>query len=233
MKFEQLLLSVSNKLLIEVEMLPSFLGPLTPLSQLLPPAPLPGEASTLPIVNADANVLNFLIQKQLLEIRETDAKKLDFSMQRQEREHWCWAANASSVSKYFKRDSKWSQCAIATACLEGKKCCDAPGSCDRPYTLIHPLEKTGNLVSEKHDSDSWEDLQAQINNSRPVCCYIMWDNDPDNGHFVTVSGYDSTTNDVIVNDPLYGPDPAPIPYHTFVTSYRGSGRWDYSHHTQA
>ncbi|WP_371128880.1 papain-like cysteine protease family protein [Nitrosospira sp. Nsp1] len=152
-------------------------------------------------------------------------------MQKQQRDKWCWAATTSSVSIYFDASSQWSQCAIAMTCL-GESCCITPAPCDIPYVLDVPLSQTNNLQGSAIAApDDRADLQAQIDNGAPVCCHIAWAGG--GGHFVTVSGYDWSTDDVIVDDPLYGPDPARVPYNTFVNSYRGSGTWDWSYHTQA
>ncbi|MCW5644782.1 MAG: C39 family peptidase [Rhodoferax sp.] len=152
-------------------------------------------------------------------------------MQAQQETNWCWAANTASVSLFFDQNSRWNQCSVATACL-GSSCCSAPGPCNQPFVLDVPLSQTNNLQgSAIAAADSRADLQAQIDSGAPVCCHISWGGQ--GGHFVAVSGYDWSTDDVIVDDPLYGPGPARVPYNTFVNSYRGSGTWDYSYHTQA
>jgi hypothetical protein len=193
---------------------PSFLGPLTPLFQLIPPVlPLGGNSvDDGPIGGAGAN-------------------QLAFSMQAQQESNWCWAANTSSVSVFFDSTSQWTQCAVASACL-GESCCTAPMPCNQAFVLDVPLSQTNNLQgSAIATPDSRTALQEQIDGGSPVCCHISWAGQ--GGHFVTVSGYDWSTDDVIVDDPLYGPGPARVPYNTFVSSYRGAGCWDYSYHTHA
>ncbi len=105
--------------------LPSFLGPFTPLSQLLPPASPVGREPVPPSGRADSNQLSFL-------------------MQTQKYGNWCWAANASSVSIYFDKSSQWSQCAVAKCFLDN--CCETtPDPCNVVYELDAPLRQTKNL----------------------------------------------------------------------------------------
>ncbi len=159
--------------------------------------------------------------------------QLTFSMQVQQQPNWCWAANTSSVSTFFMPSSTWTQCSVADQCLGGG-CCAAPSSCNDIYTLDVPLSQTGNLNAPAFAGvDARANIQAQIDSGNPVCCHISWAGG--GGHFVALSGYDWTTDDVIVNDPdsAYGPGPVPVPYDTFLSSYRGSGTWDYTYHTQA
>lgn len=155
------------------------------------------------------------------------ANALSFDMQRQEQDYWCWAATTSSVSRYFNSGSPWDQCEVASASL-GAECCAAPLPCDRPYTLDDPLGLVGNLQLLVASSDVRENVELEINAGRPVCCHITWTDG--SGHFVAVSGYDWNTDDVIIEDPLYGPQT--VPFHTFVSSYRGTGSWDFTYYTQ-
>lgn len=188
---------------------PSFLGPLTPLSHLIPPGLSVSDGSN----------------------ERLSANHLAFSMQTQQELNWCWAANASSVSLFFDSASQWTQCAVAAACLDAN-CCVDRAACNQTFVLDVPLSLTKNLQGSVIAApDSRNALQEQIDAGSPVCCHISWGGQE--GHFVTVSGYDWSTDDVIVNDPLYGPGPARVPYNTFVGSYRGAGYWDYSYHTQA
>lgn len=152
---------------------------------------------------------------------------LPFDMQRQEQEFWCWAATTSSVSRHFNSASPWDQCEVASASL-GSPCCSAPQPCDQPYTLDDPLSLTGNLYALLGSSDVRSNIELEINAGRPVCCHISWMDG--SGHFVAVTGYDWNTDDVVIDDPLYGQQT--VPFDTFVSSYRGTGSWDFTYYTQ-
>lgn len=187
---------------------PTFLGPLLPL----PPAAKAIGPQGLPLGGAGPGGPN----------------ALPFAMQVQQQSNWCWAATTSSVSGYFDASSPWNQCNVASTCLMSS-CCTVPDPCNCPYTLDDPLRRTGNLQgSACPRSDTFDGLQSEINQGRPVCCHIDWGNNT--GHFVAISGYDRSEGDVFIEDSLYGP--ATIPFPDFVSSYRGSGRWDYTYYTQ-
>src|SRR5215213_5528656 len=73
---------------------------------------------------------------------------LDFTMQLQTEDNWCWAAAATSVSHFYRSNSPWSQCLVANAELEQINCCDspAPGPCDVPWYLDRALARTENFT---------------------------------------------------------------------------------------
>ncbi|SRR5260221_429439 len=182
--------------------IPSFLGPLLPLQAIS----LGMEVSLLG--GAAANTLNF-------------------SMETQEQDNWCWAATSVSVSHFFNSASTWTQCGVATACLGGS-CCDQPMTCDVAYYLDEALKKTGNLNGAAiAGNESSSNVNAQIDQNRPVCCHITWSGG--GGHFVAITGYDTANGDVDVADPYYGS--LTLPYTSFVNNYRGSGVWDYTYLT--
>lgn len=187
---------------------PTFLGPLLPLPQaakaIAPQYPLAGGAGP------------------------GGSNALPFAMQTQQETNWCWAATTSSVSGFFDTNSQWTQCGVASSCLMSS-CCTAPGPCNCTHTLDDPLSRTGNLQGPPFfGSDTTNGLQSEIDQGRPVCCFISWAGG--GGHFVAISGYNWSTGDVFIEDPLYGR--ATIPFSTFVSTYRGSGRWDYTYYTQ-
>ena len=70
----------------------------------------------------------------------------------------------------------------------------------------------------------------EINRNRPVCCHIAWDpNNPDNGHFNVIVGYDSLHQDVDICDCLFGDQT--LPYVKFLSAYQTNGTWDYTYLT--
>ena len=197
-------------------MLPAFLGPFVPLPmpmRVAAPraAPVSGLALRLaPVGGAPSS------------------NTLHFVMQTQQENNWCWAATTSSVSNFFNSSSTWTQCAVASKCL-GSTCCVAPTPCDKTFTLDGPLGWTGNLQGiPVPGNGSQTDVQTQIDGGNPVCCHISWSGG--GGHFVAISGYDWNSGDVFVEDPFYGSHAVPLA--TFISSYRGSGTWDYTYYTQ-
>jgi hypothetical protein len=191
--------------------LPSFLYPLTPLVPLVPKSSTAFSAS-VPTGGAGPGTS----QSPLL------------SMQAQQETNWCWAATTSSVSRKFDSSSSWSQCNVASTTLSGS-CCTNASPCNKQWSLDAPLRVTGNLQEPPSaGADAFPDVQAQLDLGNPVCCHITWNQG--GGHFMAIVGYDDTNGDVYLDDPLYGA--STVPYTSFVSSYRGSGDWDYTYHTQ-
>jgi hypothetical protein len=153
---------------------------------------------------------------------------LAFTMETQQETEWCWAATTASVSKFYSAGSAWSQCAIASSCLD-QSCCTAPMPCNLPYYLESALRTTGNLASDSANSDTFSNVQSEISNDSPVCCHISWAGPEGGGHFVAIYGYDAATQDLDIGDPYYGR--STIPYSVFVSKYQGSGTWDYTYKT--
>lgn len=157
------------------------------------------------------------------------SKVLGLVMQQQMGDFWCWAATASSVSKFYDHQSQWTQCDVASACL-AQACCASPKPCDTPFVLEDPLQRTGNLQGSPFPGTAtWEQVQTEIDAGRVVCCFIDWGDQ--SGHFVAISGYDRDTNDVVIDDPLYQRDT--MPYDVFVSAYEDRGRWTYTYLTEA
>ena len=101
------------------------------------------------------------------------------------------------------------------------------------------LAKTGNLDESKLDMmdspASFQDVQNEILNGRPLCCGIGWI--VGGGHLVVLHGA-STDNSggvvkqwVAVADPKYGPSDYLV--EDFTDAYRqGAGQWLTSYFTR-
>lgn len=184
---------------------PSFLGPFVALPPVSPPfaaAPLGGSSGS--------------------------ARTLQLNMQQQQGTYWCWAANTSSVSMYYNARSTWTQCQVASGCLT-QPCCTVPAPCDTPFVLDIPLQTSGNLQGVPFSGIATRaQIQAEIDHDRVVCCFIDWGDFT--GHFVAIAGYDWSTDDLVIDDPLYAR--STTPYTVFVSSYLGRGNWAYTYLTQ-
>lgn len=123
-------------------------------------------------------------------------RMLDFVLPRQERDSWCWAACAHSVSAYFDPSSEWTQCSVAGATLGRADCCDA-GACDWPSYVYRALEATGNLAFRCHGPVGRNALIAELKLGRPVVVRIEY---PNTGHFVVIDGYRAAST-IRVRDP--------------------------------
>jgi Papain-like cysteine protease AvrRpt2 len=155
-------------------------------------------------------------------------KQLTFSMQRQQRNNWCWAAVATSVSHFRDAASPWTQCELATQELSRGDCC-AAGACDTDWFLDRALTRTGNLRSFSTGAESMPAIQGEVDGDLPLGVRVQWQGG--GGHFVVVTGYDEVNNLVTISDPLEDA-PVTLDYDSFVSRYEGIGSWSHSYFTQ-
>jgi hypothetical protein len=152
------------------------------------------------------------------------------TVEHQERDLWCWAAVATSVSRFYDANSSWTQCALANSELARADCC-APDTCNETHRLDTALQTTGNLDSWNEGAMLYAEICAAIMAQRPPCCRIAWDGD--NGHFVAVVGYTDDgqgSGRLEVRDPLYGA--SSYEYDDFCRRYRINGIWTHSYATR-
>jgi hypothetical protein len=186
--------------------LPKFLEPWTKLQALAPPGneALHAPAGMAGTAGAPAHTLQFLIQEQ-------------------HEDYWCWAAVAASISAYFNSATSWTQCKVATAVLV-RPCCTDPTSCNVPRALDDALHYTGNLAHPLLAGKlSQSGVQAQIDSGCPIGCHLKRTAGVD--HFVVLHGYDWVSGDVAVADPLTG-EFASLPWSEFTASSSSIGLWD-------
>ncbi len=151
---------------------------------------------------------------------------------------WCWAATTSAVCTYFAgrgSGAPASPCEIATVWLQ-TACCPEPtdpnDSRNVPFGLEGPLgAPPGHLAEPPSAALEFDQVMAQIDLGRPVCCHIAWHaTSPDQGHYNMIVGYDPATQDVDVRDCLYSD--SSLPFDAFRNAYQGSGSWDTSYLTK-
>jgi hypothetical protein len=160
---------------------------------------------------------------------------LDFHIQPQVPNNWCWAATSSSVSCYYNPQSSWTQCEIANKQLHRTDCCPAvkKGPCDKIGYLEKALTTTGNLAKQA-GRVMFSEIQNEIDGKRPLGCRIDWGTS--SGHFVVIYGYALTadkTKYVDIGDPLHSDSQIHIKLSSFTNSYQGQGRWTDSYYTKA
>jgi hypothetical protein len=166
----------------------------------------------------------------------------NYTCQTQQETLWCWAAVASSVSMFYKPDSGMSQFDVAAAVIN-PSCRTTPDSttCNSEQELQGALLKTGNLASDGaggYHTDPTPgvpgDIETEIiTHKRPLCCHIKWDGavgTGESGHFVVISGYDPTTQEVCVEDSRHGTSTW-LNYSDFVNNFDDLGHWDYTYWT--
>lgn len=174
-----------------------------------------------------------------------ESQTLNFTMQSQEGDNWCWAAVAVSVSRFYNSGSTWTQCSLATAELTqsteqpvpvNTNCCNTPETCDVIWYLSTPLRRTGNLNTWADARASWEQLKTEIKNTRPLCVRVRW-NGGTQAHFLAIVGYteqdagSSLPNTIELRDSIHGN--STHNWNDFARTYQGGATWTSSFYTES
>lgn len=163
---------------------------------------------------------------------------LNFQIQQQGRDQWCWAAVASSISGFYQDETVPTQCGLATQFLAvAEDCCqpDASDSCNVPFALDIVLNQLGHLVQPTRGVVSFEDLNGEITeNQQPVVARIMF-SDFVTAHFVVLIGCaidDNGAQMLKVADPSEAAgNVTSIEYSAFMNDYRPGAIWDQTYFT--
>jgi len=153
-------------------------------------------------------------------------RKLHFKIQQQEQTEWCWAAVAVSVEKFFDKDSKLKQCKVANKLFhkQNNECCEDPDTYNDPEELEIALQKIHKWRNTLSGPLTFEQVQREIDNNRPVCVGITWYSG--GGHFVVVRGYRLLASGA---QQLYVADPENpsnlVDFNEFTVAYYGEGTW--------
>lgn len=153
---------------------------------------------------------------------------INFYMQNQIQDQWCWAAVSSSISSYFNRVAPWLQCQIVNTAFRNASCCVNGGStaCNQPYFLHIALHITQNLNTWVERALTYAETDNQIALGNPVGVRIAWHGG--GGHFVAITA--TNNNWVEVIDPWNGI--FRVPYNAARFDYQGGGAWSHSYLTQ-
>jgi hypothetical protein len=164
---------------------------------------------------------------------------LDFPIQIQAHDNWCWAAVAAGVATYYARlagQPAIMQCAVATQFLRSQfapntNLCNEPipEGADHPLALGGVLYRLGLLAGKEINGEiGFDDIVREIQAKRPVCCHIGYADD--DGHFLVIAGYNAGTREIRVCDPAKSPEHGMLLYQG-RTTFRG-GPWDQTYLTQ-
>ena len=161
---------------------------------------------------------------------------LDFAIQAQQQNNWCWAATSASVASYFEPATNWTQCAIADAEVGPADCCGAGAggeTCNKPWFLDTALDRVGHFRQFSGGALSTTQVGVELASSTPVGVRIGWNGG--GGHFVIVRGRfrdDNGVEYVSVSDPWGGVN-SDVTYNAFRNNYLGAGTWTHSYRTQS
>lgn len=131
-----------------------------------------------------------------------DAASLTFTVDKQEKSQWCWAASAKSVIRYM-RGSVYSQCTLVKKGFNSSDCPNNPGGFVTQLDRIYSYAGMGggpivySMISHiaiRYDIDRWIPLQIR---------YGYKSTSLSTGHIVAIHGYAGTTT-VYWSDPASG-----------------------------
>jgi hypothetical protein len=163
---------------------------------------------------------------------------LNFQIEHQCRDQWCWAAVAASICGFYEDDPLPTQCELANQFLfPGQDCCQPGASevCNIPYALDLVLNQLGHLVQPPQGVVAFEDLDLEVSQKQqPIALRIMF-SDMVTAHFVVVVGSatDDTGNHVVkIADPSSAAgNMTTIAFSALGNDYRPGSTWDQTYFT--
>lgn len=157
-------------------------------------------------------------------------RQLDFVCERQVQSNWCWAAVAVSIARYYRADSHWTQCALASAELGPAVCCSSPAPCNTPWYLDSALGRVGHADGGAAPGVlTLAELASELGAGQPVAVRIGYFGG--GGHFVVVEGADLDEEMLDVEDPNDGP--VHLSYAALRDEYLGAGAWTHTYRTRS
>jgi Papain-like cysteine protease AvrRpt2 len=164
---------------------------------------------------------------------------LDFRIEHQAQDQWCWAAVAASICRFYEDETVQTECGLANRFLSpGTDCCRDGKSddCNIPFALDLVLNQLQHLVQPPRGVVAVEDLSREITvNQRPVALRIMF-SDGFTAHFVVIIGCateESGAQVVKVANPSDATGSVTsIEYSALVSDYRPGATWDQTYFTK-
>ncbi|MGC5346744.1 papain-like cysteine protease family protein [Streptomyces sp. DT171] len=126
------------------------------------------------------------------------ARRLDITMQAQQKTNWCWAASGNTIATWFGRNYSQNQfCNAAFNRAQGYECPNSQAALDNVQAgLSWAGVRPGSYVT------GWlryPTVQAEIAAGRPVESRIQWSSG--GGHMHVLYGYDDANSWVYWGDP--------------------------------
>ncbi|MFF1710645.1 papain-like cysteine protease family protein [Streptomyces sp. NPDC058268] len=126
------------------------------------------------------------------------AKRLNITMQAQQKTNWCWAAAGNTIATFYGR--KYSQNQFCNAAFGRSQNTECPNSQATLGDVQNGLDWAGiNAGSYVSGWLRYPTVQAEINAGRPVETRIQWSNG--GGHMHVLYGYDDASSWVYWGDP--------------------------------
>jgi hypothetical protein len=126
------------------------------------------------------------------------AKRLNITMQAQQKNNWCWAAGGNTIATWFGRN--YSQNQFCNAAFNRQQGTECPNNQATLGNVQNGLRWAGiNSGSYVNGWLQYSTVQTEINNNRPVETRIQWSNG--GGHMHVIYGYDTANSWVYWGDP--------------------------------
>ncbi|MFB7665189.1 papain-like cysteine protease family protein [Kitasatospora sp. NPDC056138] len=125
-------------------------------------------------------------------------RKLDISMQQQQRDNWCWAASGNTIATYFGYDYSQNQfCNAAFGRATDSSCPNSQAALDDVQSALSRVGiNPGRYVNSYL---RYSTVQSEIDANRPIETRIQWSSG--GGHMHVLYGYDTSSNWVYWGDP--------------------------------
>ncbi|GAA3910381.1 papain-like cysteine protease family protein [Streptomyces gulbargensis] len=152
------------------------------------------------------------------------AKRLNITMQAQQKTNWCWAAGGNTIAAWFGRS--YSQNQFCNAAFNRQQGYDCPNWQATLGNVQTGLRWAG--INPGSYVDGWlrySTVQSEINAGRPVETRIQWASG--GGHMHVVYGYDDTDSWVYWGDPWPSSDRYNWASHAWYVN-NGSFSWTHS-----
>lgn len=160
---------------------------------------------------------------------------MQFPIQKQTEDKWCWAAVSASVDNYFSPADLMQQCTVARDVLNALDCCTNPDSYNTGASLELALQKVGRFKQIFAGPAKFADVCAQLNANLPVGARIAWNQG--GAHFVVITGFTVSPSGqqvLSIADPLFRN--STVYYNDFVSAYQaktnGGGKWTHTYYVQ-
>ncbi|MEU6861927.1 papain-like cysteine protease family protein [Streptomyces sp. NPDC046876] len=125
-------------------------------------------------------------------------KRLDITMQAQQKTNWCWAAAGNTIATWFGRT--YTQNQFCNAAFNRPQGYDCPNNQATLGNVQTALDWAGiNSGSYVNGWLRYSTVQTEINADRPIETRIQWSNG--GGHMHVIYGYDTSGSWVYWGDP--------------------------------
>lgn len=171
-------------------------------------------------------------QYRLPQVRDPNRLIINFHMQRQIMDHWCWAAAASSVSFHLDEFAPKTQKEIVAQAFGLDVDKDLDEEWDQDFRIDLGLGIVDCLQATHNFPVSFRDVLRQLESDRPVIAHIDWGNDT--AHAIAISGCWMDGQGIKylqVEDPRANSDgmPIPMPMKAVLEDYfQEGGKWRHS-----